>query len=109
MKELLGTKVLDKDGKAMYKISIKKDKEEPIYSYDNISEYAFYYRNDNDKSREEIYNKDNIGERFNITLEDFITKCEEEWKNYERTFDEHWDIEQEYEIEDYDNEEEDEW
>lgn len=73
----------------------KKQELENSYSYDDLIKYAFYYRDVNDKEREKIYNKDYLGKRFNITLEDFKLKCEEEWKNYERTFDEHDEVEEE--------------
>ena len=91
MKELLGTKVLDKDGKTMYKISIKEKIEEPTYTYDDISEYAWHYKDSVDSEIEKIYIEDKLEDRFNISLDEFKEKCEDMWKYNERTCDDYDD------------------
>lgn len=90
-----------------FKEEKRKQELENKYSSNSINEYAFYNRNSTDKEIEKVYNEEDLKERFNITLEDFKIKCEEEFKNYERTFDEHDD--EEFEIEEEDYEDEEEW
>jgi hypothetical protein len=96
----------------MYKViavnrEFEEEKNKPKYMYETLNQYACHNIYSSDKEIEKEYKDELLESRFHISLEDFKNKCEEAFKNYERTFDEYDtdtnDID--YEDEDYEDEE----